>query len=453
MKGHVPTPENLANDIVRNLFNKNPPKTGNRILYPGVGTAPFAAAVERVCTDEGWPLPNGLGVELNPELLEAARNRDLEHLDLEKRDFLKIDLDRLGKFDYVVGNPPYIPIEKIEAENKTKFKESFRTASGRFDLYLLFFEQALNVLSGNGWLVFITPEKFEYVRAANPLRKQLTEGNFQVKEIRHIDENSFEEDIAFPCITTVHNQERSSEADTRVFLRNGVERTVEIPEGGESWAPAIRGNDNSILDSGTTLGDVTERISPGMATGADAVFVKDRDDVPDQIKSERVYPTVSGRQLSENCGPQTQSVFICPYSSEGEILEEEELGSFLDWAELHRNELEDRTCVQKHGERWYGWHETPPMQDLLQPKIVFQDIAMEPQFFPELEGNVIPRHSVYYMIPKDKGMFDDMLRYLNSEEVKEWLDAHCQKAANGYLRLQTRVLEDLPVPRKWDSEL
>ena len=53
MKGHVPTPEDLAKKMVRRLFRDAPPTSADRILYPGCGTAPFAAAVERVCESEG----------------------------------------------------------------------------------------------------------------------------------------------------------------------------------------------------------------------------------------------------------------------------------------------------------------------------------------------------------------------------------------------------------------
>lgn len=89
------------------------------------------------------------------------------------------------------------------------------------------------------------------------------------------------------------------------------------------------------------------------------------------------------------------------------------------------------------------------MEDLLQPKIVFKDIAKEPRFCPELEGDVVPRNTVYYLIPQEGVPFDELLEYLNSPKARAWMEANCQKAANGFLRLQSRVLEDLPVPKKW----
>lgn len=234
--------------------------------------------------------------------------------------------------------------------------------------------------------------------------------------------------------------------ETTVKLRDGSTHTTTLP-GGDSWASSIRDADVEDLQTGATLGDITERISPGLATGADKVFVMDREDVPDAVGDEWVRPTVSGKQLREFDGPYTDSVFVCPYTDDGELAGEDELGSTFEWLGEHRDRLEDRSCVEK-GKRWYAWHENPPMQDLLQPKIVFRDIAKEPRFWPEDRGDVVPKHSVYYAVPRDGVPMDELIEYLNSPEARMWMEAHCQKAHNGYYRLQSRVLRDLPVPKK-----
>jgi len=202
------------------------------------------------------------------------------------------------------------------------------------------------------------------------------------------------------------------------------------------------------MQTGAVLGDITVRISPGLATGADKVFVMDRDDIPDQVDDKWARPTVSGSQLREFDGPYTDSVFVCPYKSNGELASEDELGTTLDWLEQYRERLENRSCVEG-GKKWYAWHENPPMQDILQPKIVFRDIAKEPRFWLEDRGDVVPKHSVYYTVPRDGVSITDLIEYLNSSEARVWMEANCQKAHNGYYRLQSRVLTDLPVPKEW----
>ena len=445
MKGHVPTPDDLAEKMVRQVFRDHPPDAGDRVLYPGAGTAPFAAAVERVCEAHGWAVPQGYGVESNPEHLREARGRGLKRVTFDERDFLAPEMDEAGPFDYVIGNPPYVPIEGLSEDEKSRYKSRFETASGRFDLYLLFFERALSLLGEGGVLSFVTPEKYEYVETARPLRRLLTSGTYHVEAIEHIGEDAFTGLVTFPCVTTAR---RGGSGKTKVRLRDGTAHETTLTTG-DSWAAKIRDADLDSIRTGVTLRDVTERISPGIATGADHVFVFDRDEVPASIDEKWIRPTVSGSQLREFDGPYSDSVFVCPYRDDGSLPDEDELGSFGEWAEQHRDRLTDRSCVTNDGKRWYAWHETPPMEDILQPKIVFRDIAKEPRFWVEEEGNVIPKHSVYYLIPRKDVPFDELLEYLNSPEARMWMEANCQRAHNGYYRLQSRVLSELPVPAEW----
>lgn len=442
MKGHVPTPSGLADKMVEKLFADDPPSEGDRILYPGMGTGPFVTAVHRYCDKHDLPVPEGVGIELDPEHIETARDKHDHNVEIIEADFLSEDFDP-GVFDYIIANPPYVPIEGLDEDEKSDYKTRFDTANGRFDLYILFFERCLDdMLAEGGRLVFITPEKYTYVDTGSALRRIIRK--YDVEELEHVDEDSFEGYITFPLITTINNSEPG---ETRVVRRDGTERTVELPRDGSSWASTIRGGAEGALDSGVTLGDVTKRISCGVATGADSVFVVNENEVPDELEGW-TWPTVSGSQLREFDGPHTDSVFVCPYDENGDLTPEDKLDEFGEWAEEHRDRLEDRSCVEK-GKKWYAWHENPPMDDILQPKIVCKDVADEPQFWMDEEGDVVPRHSVYYIIPEDDVPMDELCEYLNSDDSQIWLEAHCQRAHNDYLRLQSKVLKDLPVPERF----
>jgi hypothetical protein len=317
----------------------------------------------------------------------------------------------------------------------------------------LFFERALSLLAPGGRLVFVTPEKWEYVETARPLRQLVTGrgpsgASYHVEEIHHIEEDAFPQLTAYPSVTTIRRvaDDAAPGRATQIRTRDETAHQTQLPSGGESWAAAVRGKDLSGMETGLTLGDVTVRVSPGMATGADAVFVFSKEEVPESLVPRWTRPTVSGEELTHGGASNPQSVFACPYRSDGTLPEESELGAFGEWAREHRERLENRSCVQKAGKRWYAWHETPPMKDILRPKIVFKDIAKEPKFWAEPTGEIIPRHTVYYLVPEEGVSFEQLLDYLNGPVAKEWMEAHCQRAANGFLRLQSRVLRKLPVP-------
>lgn len=62
-----------------------------------------------------------------------------------------------GGFDVVVGNPPYVSAEYISEIEKKYYEKIYYSASGRQNLYIIFYEKALNILKKSANLGFITP--------------------------------------------------------------------------------------------------------------------------------------------------------------------------------------------------------------------------------------------------------------------------------------------------------
>jgi hypothetical protein len=53
------------------------------------------------------------------------------------------------------------------------------------------------------------------------------------------------------------------------------------------------------------------------------------------------------------------------------------------------------------------------------------------------------------VVPNDAAIIERLCVYLNSNVVAEWLAEHCQRAANGFLRLQSSVLKAIPIPEEF----
>jgi hypothetical protein len=135
-----------------------------------------------------------------------------------------------------------------------------------------------------------------------------------------------------------------------------------------------------------------------------------------------------------------------PYGPDGALLTERQLGSLGAYlaSPARRARLMKRTCVLR--KPWYAFHETPPLEEMRRPKILCKDIGARPWFVVDQQGDIVPRHSVYYLVPKDPGRVDELCAYLNSAEVATFLMAHCQRAMNGFVRLQSHVLKIVPLP-------
>lgn len=83
------------------------------------------------------------------------------------------------KFDYIVGNPPYMKTEDIKAitplEHKIYPKAYPYGAFGQYDKYYLFIERAFSLLKEGGFLGYIVPNKFMKVAAAEGIRSLIAE--------------------------------------------------------------------------------------------------------------------------------------------------------------------------------------------------------------------------------------------------------------------------------------
>jgi hypothetical protein len=262
-----------------------------------------------------------------------------------------------------------------------------------------------------------------------------------VEEIHFADETTFGNLVTYPTITTVVNAPAHNEA--RIILRDGSNKEARLPADGSSWLPTINGRITGRPEY--TLADAALRISCGVATGADAVYVTKTSQLPANLQ-RFAFPTIAGREIRMGGELSISHSMLVPYAKSGVLLREEQLGplgAYLSQPE-RRGRLLRRTCVTH--KRWYAFHENPPLADILKPKILCKDITSRPFFLIDDTGEIVPRHSVYYIIPKDPSQLRELCEYLNSAEAQAWLTAHCQRAANGFLRLQSHVLKNMPVP-------
>jgi adenine-specific DNA-methyltransferase len=436
-KGFVPTPAKTVDLMIDKLFRSRPLTPDSTVLDAGCGDGEFIDGVSRWCSVRGLPLPTIVGIEADAKRAQAAAMRfaGTDRVHILHQDFLRSsDL----RFDFVVGNPPYVPITGLGVAERDAYRCRYATAKGRFDLYLLFFEQAMELLKPGGTLVFITPEKFIYVDTARPLRDLLLRA--RVEELHFLGEDTFSGLITYPLVTTV--SALAPTRSTQVILRSGTTTEIRL-DGGASWLPSILGHRHA--PSQFTLSDTCVRVSCGVATGADSVFVMRDDKIPSSL-APFARPTISGRQIDEMVPLRTRSSILVPYDGSGRLLPEDQLealGPFL--AEPGRRaRLLARTCVAH--KPWYAFHENPPMREMLKPKLICKDITSTPFFVVDRTGDIVPRHSTYYVVPLDSVDLDELAEHVNSASSRDWLRANCQRAANGFLRLQSQVLKRLPVP-------
>lgn len=84
-----------------------------------------------------------------------------------------------GKYDFVVGNPPYLSSKAISSSEKEMYERTYDTATGQYDLYGLFIELGIKMLKDDGRFGFIVPDAFLGRSNAEPIRKLILSHGLQ----------------------------------------------------------------------------------------------------------------------------------------------------------------------------------------------------------------------------------------------------------------------------------
>ena len=137
------------------------------IMEPSFGDGNFLVSIVKRMIDKGiTDFSNVYGIEKDRTLYDTAIKRlnevvgyDYDWKNLRCADTLSVYTDYIGKFDYVVGNPPFVRIHNMNDEYR-KIRHSFDFTSGMTDLYIIFYDIGLSMLNENGVLGYVSANSF-----------------------------------------------------------------------------------------------------------------------------------------------------------------------------------------------------------------------------------------------------------------------------------------------------
>ncbi len=147
-------------------------------------------------------------------LLALQSGEDIEEFEFnlfqgDSLDFdWKINLNEFNGLSIILGNPPYVCARNLDIETKEKLKNWEVCQSGNSDLYIPFFQIAVENLSENGILGFITMNSFFKSLNGRALRDYFQRKKLAISIIDFGSEQVFKSKNTYTCICFIENREQ-----------------------------------------------------------------------------------------------------------------------------------------------------------------------------------------------------------------------------------------------------
>jgi adenine-specific DNA-methyltransferase len=297
------------------------------------------------------------GIELEPANFNIVKSKYSYLKNLYNSDTLLTNFDI--KFDYILGNFPYVRVHNLKKEYKEKIEPIYKTLFGTYDLYYAFYEWSIKHLAESGTIGVITPTGFTTNTSGIKLRQLIDQRNIW---------NSFEdvsEQNIFEDVSTY----------TGVFVLKSP--GIESPWSGKKVQ-------TYNLSSFT-------KVQSGLATNADPIFIKPKGFFSKEIRDEGLV------KPAYKCSSQTINEIIWPYSS-GKLIDEATMLSTypntFKYLTDNKNELLDRSLK---GVKWYAYARSQGIKDMLKKKIAVSLLNPEGKLiYKELPANTVVYQGVFF---------------------------------------------------------
>ncbi len=413
-------------------------------------------------------LENNLyGVDINEDAVEiaklslwlrtASKGRELTKLAdkiLCANSLLDMPFEE-GSFDVVIGNPPYVRQENIDNEKKEKYiLKHNNVATSTADLYVYFYELSIKLLSPQGLLGFITPNKWmERTYGAN-LRKYLKEYNI-LKIINYGELSIFDDASTEPATIILKNEKNNN--DISYLMVKSLEEAQSLDYKTITYKKESLSNDiwrfinpiiSSILDkfkdTEINITDYTKGgVYYGIKTGFNKAFIIDEVTynyiVKKDINSKKLLKKMVegddfGKWYLNHSG---RYMVATGYDID---IREEYIGIY-NHLEQYKEKLIKR---QDKGVNYWNLRACDYYDKLEKPKLIYYHTALTHGFYYDTEGYYISANC--YFIANADRYLQCILNSQLFHFIKKYLFPSFGDAENGgRVRLDANKMNKLPI--------
>ena len=334
-----------------------------------------------------------------------------------------------GGFDVVIGNPPYVNVQLMTDEEKTLYRNHYAVFFKRCDLFALFVELGLSILSTNdGIVTFIIPSVVHSNMSYTRLRDLILNHHW-LKEVCYTGGDVFN---APTVDTTILICNKKGNQD--IMLKNAVNfaepitKTVPadyfatfnnvISVGGDNDTDALY---SKLLNDDFEKVDAHYNVFQGIVTGNNTAFIFENEDeaLAKGIEKALLHPLCHGRDI-EKYMVRSHDRRILYIDSDVDI---EDYPKTKKWLMNFKEALDKRNEGKRDIISWCSLHRPRVKSELdLKEKILLQNTrneALKTRIAATLDDTgIYGTQGLNFIIPKDKqANLHYLLGILNSKPI------------------------------------
>lgn len=359
------------------------------------------------------------------------------------RDSLKKPL--MKKFDFVIGNPPYITYQEIDNDTRLFIRENFITCKkGKFDYCYAFIESSINSLSDNGKMAYLIPNSIFKNVFADDLREYLKVYLTKIMDYKSI--KVFQDAITSSSIIILDKTNVTAQFQYKDMEKEGI-RYIEKDSLSGKWIfNQISKNKKTLVNR---FGDFF-KISNSVATLRNELFVlKNYQEDDDYIyckgqifEKGAVRKAASPRALAKG----KKEVIIFPYYYNNGVLKKYSENEFsklfpntVEYLKNNKHELDLRDSDKNS--QWFEYGRSQALLHLNKEKLLISSIFSKKIKIYSLDEEEIP-YSGFYITSKANLGLDDCTKLLKSQEFSNYVYSIGTNANGESLRITVKDIED-----------